>query len=178
MMLLWRCWHLRNDIIHDKGKSSIKHSVHFFLNYANSLYANLYFTSKNTPLDPKGKKLMGNHQSETSKETKKKKTGLQCWWLLRRWNWTGFDWSHNYFQNCCDAQESAALAAREGARLAAQWCNKPVIFESDCTTITQAIQSKEQHLSHLKSILHDFNLYVSHLIYNGVVCMQKEIKTM
>jgi ribonuclease HI len=187
MMLLWRCWHLRNDIIHDKGKATIKHSVHFLLNYAISLHANLCTTSKNMPLDSKGKKPMWNHLPDTCKETKKNKTDLQKWkppdqgWLkvnvdgsyiaetgqasigvvIRDHTGQAVLAAGKNFQNCCDAQESEALAAKEGARLAAQWCNKPVIFESDCTTITHAIQSKEQHLSQLKSILHDFNLYAS-----------------
>jgi hypothetical protein len=67
------------------------------------------------------------------------------------------------FDTYYDAEEAKAIAAREGARLAAQWCDRSVIFESDCITITQAIQSKEQHLSHFKSIVHDFNMYVSNL---------------
>jgi ribonuclease HI len=168
----------------------MKHSVHFLLNYAISLHANLCTTSKNMPLDSKGKKPMWNHLPHTCKETKKNKTDLQKWkppdqgWLkvnvdgsyiaetgqasigvvIRDHTGQAVLAAGKNFQNCCDAQESEALAAKEGARLAAQWCNKPVIFESDCTTITHAIQSKEQHLSQLKSILHDFNLYASNLI--------------
>jgi hypothetical protein len=48
-------------------------------NYVNYLDANLCVTSENTSLDPKGKKPLGNHQPETSKETMKMKTGLQKW---------------------------------------------------------------------------------------------------
>jgi hypothetical protein len=72
MMLLWRCWHLRNNVIHDKGKATIKQSVIFLLNYANSLDTNPCASSKNMPLDPKGKKPVGNYQTDTSNEKNKR----------------------------------------------------------------------------------------------------------
>jgi hypothetical protein len=40
LLLLWRAWHLRNNIIHGDGKESIKHSVEFLLNYARELDQN------------------------------------------------------------------------------------------------------------------------------------------
>jgi ribonuclease HI len=33
LMLLWRCWHLRNDIVHDKGGETVARSVAFLLGY-------------------------------------------------------------------------------------------------------------------------------------------------
>jgi hypothetical protein len=33
LLLLWRAWHLRCDVIHEKGKESIMKSVSFLLNY-------------------------------------------------------------------------------------------------------------------------------------------------
>jgi hypothetical protein len=37
LLLLWRSWHLWNDIIHDQGKATIAGSVAFLLSYAESL---------------------------------------------------------------------------------------------------------------------------------------------
>jgi hypothetical protein len=74
-------------------------------------------------LDPKGKKPMRSHQPETSKETKKMKTDLQKWKPPDQgWLKVNVDGSSVgvIIQNRCDAQESEALAATEGARLAAQ----------------------------------------------------------
>jgi hypothetical protein len=37
LLLLWRTWHLRNDMIHGKGRATVAGSVEFLVNYANSL---------------------------------------------------------------------------------------------------------------------------------------------
>jgi hypothetical protein len=34
LLLLWRSWHLRNDIIHAEGKETIARSVAFLMSYA------------------------------------------------------------------------------------------------------------------------------------------------
>jgi hypothetical protein len=36
-MLFWRCWHLRNNVVHDNGKATIADSVNFLANYAGSI---------------------------------------------------------------------------------------------------------------------------------------------
>lgn len=36
-MLFWRCWHLRGDVVHGKGKEPIKQSVLFLLQYEEDL---------------------------------------------------------------------------------------------------------------------------------------------
>ena len=45
--------------------------------------------------------------------------------------------------NCQDAAEAEAWACLEGLRLAAQWIHEPVIVESDCASIVQALQAEE-----------------------------------
>jgi len=45
--------------------------------------------------------------------------------------------------NCQDAAEAEAWACLEGLRLAAQWIHEPVIVESDCARIVQALQAEE-----------------------------------
>jgi peptidoglycan/LPS O-acetylase OafA/YrhL len=37
LLLLWRAWHLRNNIVHDDGKSSIEASSVFLQNYVDTL---------------------------------------------------------------------------------------------------------------------------------------------
>jgi hypothetical protein len=99
------------------------------------------------PLDPKGKKPLGNYQTDTSNEANKRKTKSQEWkppdqgWLkvnvdgsymketghasvgivIRDHTCHAVIAAGKFFDNCCDAQEAEAIAAREGARLAAQW---------------------------------------------------------
>jgi hypothetical protein len=40
LLLLWRAWHLRCDVIHKQGKETISNSVSFLLNYDNMLSGN------------------------------------------------------------------------------------------------------------------------------------------
>ena len=44
---------------------------------------------------------------------------------------------------CQDADKAEAWACLEGFRLAAQWIQDPVIVESDCARIVQAMKEKE-----------------------------------
>jgi hypothetical protein len=39
LLTLWRSWHLRNDIVHAKGKGTIDHSVRFLISYTETLNA-------------------------------------------------------------------------------------------------------------------------------------------
>ncbi|WVZ73611.1 hypothetical protein U9M48_021897 [Paspalum notatum var. saurae] len=42
---------------------------------------------------------------------------------------------------CTSAKEAEARACIEGLRLAAQWCHEPVILESDCAQIVEALRN-------------------------------------
>ncbi|KAM0922814.1 hypothetical protein ACQ4PT_005932 [Festuca glaucescens] len=37
LLLLWRAWHLRNNIVHDDGKETVENSVSFLLSYNNTI---------------------------------------------------------------------------------------------------------------------------------------------
>jgi hypothetical protein len=39
-MTLWRSWHLRNDIIHAKGKATVEQSVNFLISYVPTINYN------------------------------------------------------------------------------------------------------------------------------------------
>jgi hypothetical protein len=55
------------------------------------------------------------------------------------------------FMPCCTSAEEAEVAALlEGARLAVDWTNLPVIFESDCASAVQAVHLGKDSLSHLR----------------------------
>jgi hypothetical protein len=40
LLILWRLWHLRNDICHGKGDATIEQSARFLLSYVHNLNAN------------------------------------------------------------------------------------------------------------------------------------------
>jgi ribonuclease HI len=62
--------------------------------------------------------------------------------------------------NCQNAEEAEAMALMEGARLAANWTRKPMIFESDCKQIVNEFVA-EKTLSRWRGTMHDFSMYAS-----------------
>jgi ribonuclease HI len=55
--------------------------------------------------------------------------------------------------NCASAAEAEAHACVEGLRLASQWCHHPIILESDCARVTQALLSMRPDRSELGFII-------------------------
>ena len=52
--------------------------------------------------------------------------------------------------------DSEAFALLEGAKLAKEWTNGHVIFESDCIQVVNAVHQGRDSLSNLRSILSEF----------------------
>jgi hypothetical protein len=44
---------------------------------------------------------------------------------------------------CSDAEEAELMACREGLNLAFQWIDEPIVLETDCLSVCNAIKSKE-----------------------------------
>jgi hypothetical protein len=174
LLTLWRSWHLRNNIYHDKGKATIEQSAIFLLSYANTLNTNHIATIKTVWTDKKGKKPMGESQPGSS-------TPPSVAEVCRLWeppptgmlkvnvdgsfvpqNGTGTTGvvirdhlgrvivAAGTLMPCCTSTEEAA-ALLEGARLAMDWTNLPVIFESDCATVVQAVHQGKDSMSHLRT---------------------------
>jgi len=55
--------------------------------------------------------------------------------------------------NCSSAVEAEAHACVEGIRLASQWCHGPIILESDCARVVQALSSKSVDRSEISFIV-------------------------
>uniref|UniRef100_A0A0A9G2M2 RNase H type-1 domain-containing protein n=1 Tax=Arundo donax TaxID=35708 RepID=A0A0A9G2M2_ARUDO len=55
LLLLWRAWHLRNDIIHAKGECTITGSTIFLKSYRDSLF-NIRQQGSKAMTDEKGKR--------------------------------------------------------------------------------------------------------------------------
>ena len=65
LLIMWRSWHLRNDIIHEKGKATIADSVSFLRNYECTL-----LPARQQATDTKGKKAMFDlEEIRTSRRT-------------------------------------------------------------------------------------------------------------
>ncbi|WVZ52945.1 hypothetical protein U9M48_003943, partial [Paspalum notatum var. saurae] len=51
--------------------------------------------------------------------------------------------------DCASAKEAEARACLEGLRLASQWCHEPVILESDCAQMVEALRAHSEDRSDL-----------------------------
>jgi hypothetical protein len=75
LLLLWRVWHLRNDIILGEGKGSIQGSANFLSTYADSL--DLAMKSIGLDVCMKGKGKVGEeHNHRRSGEDKSSKPAM------------------------------------------------------------------------------------------------------
>jgi hypothetical protein len=70
---------------------------------------------------------------------------------------------------CHSAEEAEANALLDGCRLAMNWTNQPIIFESDCLTLVNSIHRKNDCQSELRSFVSDFLHYISN--FPGWNCM-------
>jgi hypothetical protein len=87
LLLLWRVWHRRNDIMHGKGKASIDGSVEFLKNYATSL--KLVSTRSQYDQRRKGKEkiLEGRAVKETARVQGGSRPGIGSRWLPPQEGW-------------------------------------------------------------------------------------------
>ncbi|XP_062186766.1 uncharacterized protein LOC133890399 [Phragmites australis] len=164
LMLLWRAWHLRNDIIYGKGEATIGASVAFLRSYVQSLLG----VRLQECID-KGKNLVTGSHTVLD-------VGLRKCWSAPPQGWVklncdaSFDsvsgastcgiiirscrgqvliaaWS--ILPACASATEAEILAALEGAKLLVDWISQPVIFESDCAAVIQGLSNSSLNRSHM-----------------------------
>jgi ribonuclease HI len=69
--------------------------------------------------------------------------------------------SGNILANCNSAEEAEARALIDGAKLASEWSNSPIIFESDCANVVKEQQKGHESATHLRSIYSDFAVAVA-----------------
>jgi ribonuclease HI len=69
--------------------------------------------------------------------------------------------SGNILASCNSAEETEARALIDGAKLASEWSNSPIIFESDCANVVKEHQKGQESAAHLRSIYSDFAVAVA-----------------
>jgi type III secretory pathway component EscS len=62
---------------------------------------------------------------------------------------------------CDDPFEAEAYACEDGLRLALEWSEKPIIVESDCSTLISAVQATTQDRSQFMHLLYEIKLLVN-----------------
>ena len=148
MLLFWRIWHHRNDIVFGKGDSIISVSVAFLENYLVSLNTS---AANDSSISAKGK-------SPCTSEKPHAPLGnipaceKEFPWLPPPPGWiklnvdasydpikrqAGTGWSRDSL--CGSAEEAECIAALSGIRKALQFSSGPILLESDCLNVVQAI---------------------------------------
>ncbi|KAF8659499.1 hypothetical protein HU200_058442 [Digitaria exilis] len=121
-LVSWRAWTVHNNTTHQSGPTSIAESVHFLLAIQSSLRQVRQGVEM---LDRKGKRPCA---AGLGVVVRNDSGGV----LLSAWK---------MIQRCSGAAEAEAMACVEGLRLAAQFLQEPVIVESDCARVVQAVQA-------------------------------------
>jgi hypothetical protein len=62
----------------------------------------------------------------------------------------------NVLASCNSAKEAEARALIDGAKLANEWSNSPIILQSDCANVVKEQQKGQESATHLRSIYSDF----------------------
>jgi ribonuclease HI len=155
LLLFWRSWHLRNDIVHEQGKESIATSVSFLLSY-------------NQPHDPcegNGKTLHFDYPQANSQSSQTRKTAA---WSAPPVDWLKLNTDASFIGigqpsgagavvrdhrgvvlfaacspmvSCDDAEEAEAKAALRGIKLLKDMGYTRIILELDCARAVTALRA-------------------------------------
>jgi hypothetical protein len=76
--------------------------------------------------------------------------------------------------NCRDALEAELCVVREGLSLAMQWCNQPLILETDCLEIVKMVRNKDIDRSLYTTLVEDIKslLKVRHICFTHIKRVQ------
>jgi len=160
LLLLWRAWHIKNDLAHHQGKETIAHSVAYLQSLlcftANDLYTSEDRKGKNTPTDP-----------EPTTTVAEKQTTI-CGWTPPPEGWIKLNTDAAFtsmkipggsgaiardhqgrivlaacspLPSCIDAVEAEAKAALLGVRVALGHGHDKIILETDSSMVAVALQS-------------------------------------
>ncbi|CAM0907844.1 unnamed protein product [Alopecurus aequalis] len=165
LMTLWRAWHVRNEIVHDKTPPPVESSRRFLLSYMESLLQIKYHPIENII---KGKFILDieemqfhRHIDQHSEQVLHWSPPPKGWCKLNTDGSFGAegdagagmvvrDHSGDIILSACrqllscrDALQAELSAVMEGLSLALQWCNQPLIIETDCLEILKLLHTVE-----------------------------------
>jgi hypothetical protein len=170
LMLLWRAWHLRNNIIHEDGKCTVEASAIFLQNYLDTL--NCVGSGESS----KGKGLQAScalqdhvHRNEghfpwwSPPEVGRLKMNVDASFIkesndgfmgvvIRDHLGTVLCSMAQKLNKCADGEEAEALALLHGLRLCVQHGFSPEVVETDCAAVYAAVNGPAQNLSILCAV--------------------------
>jgi hypothetical protein len=163
LMTLWRSWHIRNEIVHDKKPPLLFVSKRFLISYMESILMIKYHTR--TEDISKGKFILGSGGAR--EKDKQVITGPR--WVPPPDGWEKLNTDGSFGPNgdagagilvhdhqceiilssyrkllaCKDPLGAELYALKEGISLALHWCNKPLIIETDCLEMVSMIKNSD-----------------------------------
>jgi len=175
LILLWRSWQVRNNLVHESEKLSVEGSVKFLKRYWSELCD---IRHQRHAFDSKGKSPV----SDTLLQQCGKGERVQEKWKPPDEGWIkinvdgAFDSTTNegglgiiirdhlgvvllsawvYMRSGKDAEEMEAMACQRGLCLAADWCNQRAVLATDNSAIAGILKSRELRRTQLKFILEE-----------------------
>lgn len=164
-LVLWRAWSSHNNITHQSGPSGIHDGVQALLAMRSSLEQIEKGLDVEKGKTKKASEVLGQSLSKGKENEGGRHRGV---WQRPPEGWTKINVDGSFMQadgragfgvvardstgktiftawkvlfRCADAAEAEARACVEGSRFASQWAPGPVIIESDCSRIVQALRS-------------------------------------
>jgi hypothetical protein len=193
LLLLWRAWFLRDDIIHEKGTATIKQSVDFLKSYAVEI--SLDQVPCFSPHD-KGKMVLHLDQGPVQVGSVKSSIG----WTKPSSGCVKVNVDASFAQpgnqatlgviardehgnvcfsaarvlpNCSSAREAELEAIKDGLSLAATWTQGQIICETDCLVAASAINKPGRDLSQLCHIINDIKDVLASGVGSSVVYINR-----
>ncbi|KQK12594.2 hypothetical protein BRADI_1g04772v3 [Brachypodium distachyon] len=159
MLIWWRSWHLRNDIIFSKGDAFVTASAQFLFSYAKTLASlegripapdpkgkSPLFDMSAAPLMPATQKLFKWKPPETGwiklnvDASFFASSGAAAWGaIIRDENGSVLVSAWNLINHCPNAETAEGTACLEGINLARQFCNLLLVVESGCQSLISLI---------------------------------------
>lgn len=170
LMVLWRNWFVRNEIVHDKPAPPTEVSRRFLESYVNSLLV----IKQHPHIDlVKGKHVINTSPILPKAQPRMKNDGVCRWekptrgWMkvnidgsydsrngiggiglvMRDCTGRAFFASSRHLERCNSALEAELQACREGLILGLQYTLLPIVLETDCLEAMLLIQSTEKVMS-------------------------------
>jgi ribonuclease HI len=166
IMLTWRIWQLRNDLIHAKGIPPTEVTKRYLTSYFGSLFQirqqsvteivkgkRPCVTSVQPSVAPPRsmsppwpKPIPGwNALSVDGSFDEEGRAGTGM--VLRDSNGSVIFSAHRCLQHCNDVMEAEVSAVMEGLALAHMWSEEPIIIQTDCALVVSAVREDNRNKS-------------------------------
>ena len=181
LMLLWRVWHVRNEVIHQKPAPPVEVSRRFLESYVQSLL--LIKQHPNSDVT-RGKQVIGVSLEELRLQ---RRSSISMTKVIKQWTRPPPEWhklnidvsfsskdgragigmilrdnsgngvftSCRSLLHCDDALEAELIACKEGIEMALQYTSKPIMVESDCASVVLLATAHEEDCSALAHMVRD-----------------------